>query len=68
MGNDIPYEIVGRRAGDPAEVVACPDRLMNKMNWRPQYTQIGEIVETAWRWHRAYPEGYRSNTEKLAAR
>ena len=68
MGNDIPYEIVGRRAGDPGEVVACPDRLMNEMNWRPQYIPIGEIVETAWHWHQRYPEGYTTKLDTTTAR
>jgi UDP-glucose 4-epimerase len=28
------------------------------LGWTPKYTEIGPIVETAWRWHKAHPRGY----------
>ncbi len=68
VGFPLKYEIVGKRLGDPAVLIACPDRLMSELGWKPRFTEIREIVETAWRWHRAYPEGYRSKLERVAAR
>lgn len=57
-GHPIPEKIGERRAGDPAELVADA-RLANKLlQWTPRFTQIDEIVETAWRWHRDHPQGY----------
>ncbi len=68
VGSPIEHEIVGRRVGDPAVLTACPNRLMNELGWQPRFTEIRDIVDTAWRWHHQYPQGYRSKTEKLAAR
>lgn len=37
-----------RRPGDPAVLVADPTRAMRELGWKPQYTDLDEIVETAW--------------------
>lgn len=47
-----------RREGDPPILVAAPDRARRELNWRPHYTDLKSIVETAWRWHRTHPDGY----------
>ncbi|MCX6170460.1 MAG: UDP-glucose 4-epimerase GalE [Ignavibacteriales bacterium] len=46
----IPFEIVGRRAGDPAVLVADNKKAKDLLNWSPKYS-IEEIIQTAWRWH-----------------
>jgi UDP-glucose 4-epimerase len=58
-GHPIP-EIRGqRRPGDPPELVADA-RLANRLlQWTPRFTDITEIIETAWRWHKSHPQGYR---------
>ncbi|MGO3127452.1 MAG: UDP-glucose 4-epimerase GalE [Luteimonas sp.] len=50
-GNRIPVEIAPRREGDPATLVASSDRARQELGWSPSYTQLTDIVETAWRWH-----------------
>lgn len=56
----IPAVTAPRRPGDPPELVADA-RLANiVLGWKPEYTTIESIVETAWRWHKAHPRGYRS--------
>ena len=35
-------------AGDPAELVANSDRLQQKLNWKPDYTKLTDIVASAW--------------------
>ena len=30
------------------------------LDWEPTYTDVKSIVETAWRWHKSHPNGYRS--------
>ena len=40
-----------RRPGDPAVLVASSEKAMRELGWKPQYTQLDEIVKTAWAWH-----------------
>lgn len=57
-GHAIPEVIGQRRAGDPPELVADARRAQAELGWQPRYTDIDEIVETAWKWHRSHPRGY----------
>ena len=47
-GKKVPFEVGPRRAGDPPVLVANSDKLQRVLGWRPQYTDIKEIVRTAW--------------------
>jgi UDP-glucose 4-epimerase len=58
VGRTIPYEVVGRRPGDPAVLIASPQKLVDELGWVPRYPDIRGIVQTAWEWHRRYPHGY----------
>ncbi len=49
-GRDIPFEITGRREGDPAILVADNKKAKKILNWYPKFG-IDEIIETAWTWH-----------------
>ena len=49
-GVDFPVEEVGRRAGDPPELVADSSRLRAKTNWSPRYDDLKYIIRTAWDW------------------
>jgi UDP-glucose 4-epimerase len=51
-GTKVPYVIGPRRAGDPPELVANSDRLQQSLNWKPRYTDLRQIVQTAWDFHR----------------
>ncbi|MEW6196190.1 MAG: UDP-glucose 4-epimerase GalE [Bacteroidota bacterium] len=48
-GKKINYEITGRRAGDPAILVADNKKAKKLLNWHPVYS-IEKIIETAWKW------------------
>ncbi|WP_067547655.1 UDP-glucose 4-epimerase GalE [Nocardia crassostreae] len=37
-----------RRAGDPAVLVASSDRAVAELGWRPEHTDLDEIVSDAW--------------------
>lgn len=52
-GREIFCEHAPRRAGDPPVLVASSEKARRVLNWRPEYTDIEAIVETAWRWHGA---------------
>lgn len=47
-----------RRVGDPAVLLASPNKIMSELGWKPRYTAIEPIIETAWRWHLNNPDGY----------
>lgn len=47
-----------RRAGDPPVLVAASEKVQRELGWRPKYTDLRSVVETAWKWHRAHPKGY----------
>lgn len=51
-GLDIPVVETDRRAGDPAILFACPDKVKAELGFDPKYTEIDEIVATAWNWYR----------------
>ena len=57
-GHPIAVEVVGRRAGDPPELVADASLATKTLAWHAQYTDIESIVATAWRWHQTHPNGY----------
>ncbi|MGA3335271.1 MAG: UDP-glucose 4-epimerase GalE [Terracidiphilus sp.] len=50
-GHPIPAEIVSRRPGDPAVLVASSSKAIRELGWKPRYTQLDEIIRTAWVWH-----------------
>ena len=41
-----------RRVGDPPILIASNSKAGDVLNWSPKYTDIGSIVESAWRWHK----------------
>jgi len=57
-GLPIPIEIGPRRPGDPAVLVASSEAIRRDLGWDPQVTRLDSIVESAWRWHLAHPDGY----------
>ena len=57
-GKDIPANVVERRAGDPAMLVADAGLARKTLNWEPKCVGIKPIVESAWKWHRENPEGF----------
>ena len=57
-GRKIPAEVGPRRPGDPPELVASSAKIMRELGWKPQYPDLETIIETAWRWHEAHPNGY----------
>ncbi|MCA9392486.1 UDP-glucose 4-epimerase GalE [candidate division WWE3 bacterium] len=57
-GQKLEYDVVDRRAGDPAEVYASNEKAKNVLGWEPQYG-LEEIIEHAWKWHSTHPHGYK---------
>jgi UDP-glucose 4-epimerase len=57
-GRAIRADIGARRAGDPAVLVAASDKIRKELGWVSQFPRVHEIIESAWRWHKANPNGY----------
>jgi UDP-glucose 4-epimerase len=49
-GHKIPFEIVQRRAGDPAKVLAEPKKIKSELNWDYQFNDLEVICKTAFEW------------------
>lgn len=48
---DIPAEITSRRPGDPPCVIASSKKAMSELGWKPYYTNVKDIIRTAWEWN-----------------
>ncbi|HEY4899794.1 MAG TPA: UDP-glucose 4-epimerase GalE [Terriglobales bacterium] len=59
-GHAIPVIGSPRRPGDPAVLVASPEKIRRVLGWNPQHSDVESIVATAWEWHKAHPHGYRT--------
>ena len=57
-GRPVPVRLAGRRAGDPAVLVAGSDRLRAETGWQPRYDALDTIVAHALAWREAHPDGY----------
>ena len=51
-GHPIPVELCPRRPGDPAVLVASSERAIHELGWKPRYSQLDDILRTAWAWHK----------------
>ena len=49
-GREVPTREVGRRAGDPVELVADSERIRRVFGWQPRHDDLDFIVRTAWEW------------------
>ena len=57
-GKEIPVRIGSRRPGDPAVLIASSNKIKSELGWQPQFQDLGLIVESAWKWMLAHPNGY----------
>ncbi|HBE9332568.1 UDP-glucose 4-epimerase GalE [Clostridioides difficile] len=56
-GKEIPYKIVGRRAGDVAMCYADSSKAEKELGWKAKY-ELEEMCEDSWRWQSMNPNGY----------
>lgn len=57
-GRPIEVREEDRRPGDPPVLVASAEKAKAELGWQPKVVTLEEIVESAWRWHKAHPNGY----------
>ena len=49
-GKPLAIREEGRRAGDPAYLVARADRIRTELGWQPRYDDLQAIVSSSWAW------------------
>jgi len=59
-GHEIPANIGPRRAGDPPALFADPAKVQRELGWNAQITELDAIIDSAWNWMKANPNGYTS--------
>jgi UDP-glucose 4-epimerase len=57
-GHPIPAEVGPRREGDPAVLVADSQKIKAELGWQPKFDTLHSIINSAWEWHRANPDGF----------
>ena len=55
---EIKVVIGDRRAGDPAKLIASNEKAKKILGWEPKYTDVKDVINTAWEWHKNHPDGY----------
>lgn len=54
----IPAVVGKRREGDPSKLIASSEKARRDLGWQPRYTNIEDIIASAWRWHSKNPKGF----------
>jgi UDP-glucose 4-epimerase len=57
-GIQIRMQPAKRRAGDVPVSISSPDKIMCDLGWQPRHSELENIIESAWQWHCAHPNGY----------
>lgn len=47
-----------RRPGDAPILTSNASKAKNELGWKPKFTDLEKIIETAWLWHNKFPNGY----------
>ena len=47
----VPFRVGPLRPGDPPHLVGDASRIRRELGWMPHHMDLGDIIETAWRWH-----------------
>jgi len=57
-GKSIEAETAQRRPGDPPRLVAEANKAWDILGWKPEFSTLESIVDSAWAWHEKNPDGY----------
>lgn len=55
---DFKVEIIQRREGDPAAIYADNRKIKKVLGWKPKYSDLKTVIETAWLWHKTHQRGF----------
>jgi UDP-glucose 4-epimerase len=57
-GRDIKVAEKPRRPGDPPRLIASSQKIKQELGWNPKFQSLDAIIESAWKWHQKFPNGY----------
>ncbi len=57
-GKDFKIVEADRRPGDPPVLTSDASKAEQQLGWQRKYPGLESIVETAWKWHNKFPDGY----------
>lgn len=49
-----------RRPGDPPKLYNNPRKISTELGWQAEITSLETIIDSAWRWFKDHPKGYKS--------
>lgn len=49
-----------RRPGDPPKLYNNPRKINTELGWQADITKLEDIIDSAWRWFKDHPQGYKS--------
>ena len=58
VGSPVKKQVVERRPGDPASLVASSEKIQKELGWKPKYDTLDSIVASAWKWHSTHLDGF----------
>ena len=59
VGTPLNIQVTDRRPGDPPRLVADASKIVRELGFSPRFTDLKEIVQTAWNWHQSHPHDFR---------
>lgn len=57
-GLKVPVVEDVRRPGDSPALYSDSSKAQKELGWSIQYTEVEDIIKTAWNWHKTHPEGF----------
>ena len=57
----IPSKTTPRRAGDPARLIASSKKAEATLGWVKKYTDVQDIIASAWRFHQNFKDGFKND-------
>jgi UDP-glucose 4-epimerase len=57
-GTRVQTKAAPRRPGDPPRLVAASDMIRSQLGWQPRKPALEDMIEDAWRFAQAHPDGY----------
>ena len=65
IGRTLPVQMVGRRPGDPANLVADVSRIHSALEWKPEFDNLDTIVSHALAWERRLQETHKATERQV---
>ena len=53
-GTSVPAEVSGRRAGDPAELVASSAKARELLGWVPKFSDVDTLISSTWKMYEKF--------------